>query len=76
MTRWNHRFVGAGFAIAVVIAVAMSVSLRAKEERIIHVSGVNDLYAAINDPNNAGGRIVLASGTYFLDPTAGQRWPA
>ncbi|MEJ7739486.1 MAG: hypothetical protein WKF97_18845 [Chitinophagaceae bacterium] len=32
----------------------------------VHVSTVNELYAAINDPSNAGSQIVLAPGTYTL----------
>ena len=36
---------------------------------VIHVSTTGELYAAVNDPDNAGVRIVIAPGTYFLDPT-------
>ncbi len=32
----------------------------------VHVSTVNELYAAVNDASNAGKQIVLAPGTYTL----------
>jgi hypothetical protein len=41
----------------------------AVERRLINVSDVNQLYAAVNDSANAGAVIVLASGTYTLVST-------
>src|SRR6266487_4720690 len=38
------------------------------EAKKIYVSNIFQLYAAINDPDNAGGTIVLAPGTYLLSP--------
>ena len=41
----------------------------------VYVSNRDQLYAAVNDPDNAGSRIVLAPGTYVLDagfPNAGR----
>lgn len=69
MTRRNRCFVHAVFAISAVIIVLVGVPVRSQEERVIHVSSVADLYAAVNDPGNAGRRIAVAPGTYFLDPT-------
>jgi hypothetical protein len=41
----------------------------AKEEsKKIYVSDISQLYAAINDADNAGTTIVLAAGTYLLSP--------
>src|SRR5688572_348938 len=41
----------------------------------VYVSSIAGLYAAVNDPGNAGNRIVLAPGTYILNasyPNAGR----
>jgi hypothetical protein len=35
----------------------------------VHVSGVDELYAAINDPQNAGRQVVAAPGVYMLSTT-------
>ena len=35
----------------------------------IHVSSIEELYTAVNDPANAGAQITLAPGTYLLDAT-------
>lgn len=40
----------------------------ARESKKVNVSNVDDLYAAINDPANVGSEIVLAPGTYLLNP--------
>ena len=69
MTQLSHAFVGAVVAIITAIVVVTGVSVRAQDGRIIHVSNIEELYAAVNDPENAGRRIVLAPGTYSLDPT-------
>jgi len=37
-----------------------------KQSKKVYVSNVEELYAAINDPANAGTTLVLASGTYSL----------
>lgn len=37
------------------------------QERRVNVSTVAELYAAVNDADNAGSRIILAPGTYVLD---------
>jgi hypothetical protein len=39
-----------------------------KEAKKIYVTNVVQLYEAINDPDNIGGTIVLAQGTYLLSP--------
>ena len=39
-----------------------------KEAKKIYVNNVVQLYEAINDPDNIGGTIVLAPGTYLLSP--------
>jgi hypothetical protein len=44
-------------------------SYKHSETKKIYVSDVEQLYAVVNDPSNAGSRIVLAPGTYLL--TAG-----
>lgn len=36
-------------------------------EKRVNVSTVAELYAAVNDPDNEGSRIILAPGTYVLD---------
>ena len=46
-----------------------------KQSKKIYVSNVDELYAGINDPNNAGATLVLAPGTYSLNanhPKAGR----
>jgi hypothetical protein len=60
-----------GFVTAILLVIVSypAVTVRAQGRRVIHVSGVTELYAAVNDPENAGARIVIAPGTYFLDPT-------
>lgn len=39
-----------------------------RESKKVYVSNVDELYAAINDPANVGSEIVLAPGTYLLNP--------
>lgn len=44
-----------------------SPTINTKEQsKKIYVSNVNELYTAINDPENSGGTIVLNEGTYML----------
>ena len=38
-----------------------------KQEKKIYVSTVNELYAAVNDPGNAGATVILSPGQYVLD---------
>lgn len=38
-----------------------------KEKKKVYVSNLNELYAAVNNPDNAGTEVVLASGTYVLN---------
>jgi hypothetical protein len=60
--------------VAIVFAAGMSVHASADES--VLVSNVEELYAAVNDPANAGGAIVLAPGTYTLsavDPAGSAR---
>jgi hypothetical protein len=63
MSRWSRSF-----TVLIVTIAVIGISIRAQEARNLHVSSAAELYAAINDPDNAGARIVLAPGTYFLDP--------
>jgi hypothetical protein len=45
-----------------------SVVNRGNNENRIYVSDISQLYAAVNDPANTGSKIILAPGTYILDP--------
>ena len=45
-----------------------SVANKGNNENRIYVSDISQLYAAVNDPANTGSKIVLAPGTYILDP--------
>ena len=38
-----------------------------KEKKKVYVSNLNELYAAVNDPGNAGSQVILAPGTYNLN---------
>src|SRR5215216_1150709 len=53
----------------------MANSSAEKQSKKIYVSNVDELYAAINDPDNAGTTLVLAPGAYNLNanhPKAGR----
>jgi hypothetical protein len=39
-----------------------------KQSKKIYVSSASELYAALNDPDNAGSAVVLSPGTYMLSP--------
>ena len=52
--------------LALLCVAAMSLWPAASAQTIISVSNVDDLYAAVNDVNNAGATILLAPGTYML----------
>src|SRR6186713_61293 len=41
---------------------------KGNSENRMHVSDISQLYDAVNDPANTGSKIVLAPGTYILDP--------
>jgi hypothetical protein len=60
-----------GFVLAILAVIASfpAATTGAQGGRTIHVSSVAELYAAVNDPDNAGARIVIEPGTYLLDPT-------
>lgn len=48
-------------------AVGSPANVNAKEQsKKVYVNNVNELYAAVNDPDNTGGTIVLNEGTYSL----------
>lgn len=49
-------------------ALLNSVNNSKEQSNKIYVNNVIELYAAINDPENEGGTIVLAPGTYLLSP--------
>ena len=40
-----------------------------ENDKKVYVSSVDELYAAVNDPDNAGTDVILASGTYLLNPS-------
>ncbi|HEX5655497.1 MAG TPA: hypothetical protein VFX58_20645 [Chitinophagaceae bacterium] len=42
-------------------------SNKAANEKRIYVSNLEELYAAVNNPDNAGSRVILAPGVYVLD---------
>jgi hypothetical protein len=50
----------------IIAALALTVSAVAEEHLVLNVSDVEGLYAAVNNPANAGVTVVLASGTYIL----------
>ena len=45
-----------------------SAANKGNNENRIYVSDISQLYAAVNDPANTGSKIVLAPGTYILEP--------
>src|SRR5712692_5819966 len=70
----GRKIAVSSLAVIAAWATALMVSLPAiaapaQGRRVIHVSSVGELYVAVNDPDNAGVRIVMAPGIYFLDPT-------
>jgi hypothetical protein len=72
MTPTSIRKVHGLMALPILIFVASSAGaqdVNVQGKGVIRVSSVAELYAAVNDPDNAGVRIVVAPGTYFLDPT-------
>jgi hypothetical protein len=58
------------------IALLCAISARAQSRTVISVSEVESLYAAVNDPANAGALVVLGPGTFALtlrDPSGKAR---
>jgi hypothetical protein len=60
---WRH------LGLFAVIPGLPAITARTHEQRVIRVSSITGHYAAVNAPENAGARIVIARGTYLLDPT-------
>ncbi|MEO6005187.1 MAG: hypothetical protein ABIZ04_01940 [Opitutus sp.] len=52
------------------LTLAFAASLPAAANPV-YISNVEQLYAAVNDPANAGATLELAAGTYMLSPTDG-----
>src|SRR5215468_10588703 len=57
---------GRSVVSSLLAALALTVSAVAQEQLVINVSNLEGLYAAVNNPANAGAVVVLASGTYTL----------
>ena len=55
--------------VCVALVLSMSQLGASERERVINVSTVNQLYAAVNNADNIGARINLAPGTYVLSAT-------
>src|SRR5215813_291766 len=51
---------------SLIAILALTASAVAQDQPVINVSDVEALYAAVNNPANAGAIVVLASGTYSL----------
>src|SRR5215467_4108232 len=49
-----------------IATLTLTASAIAQEQPVLNVSNVEELYAAVNNPANAGAIVVLASGTYTL----------
>ena len=54
---------------SLIAALALTVTAVAQDQPVINVNNVEGLYAAVNNPRNAGTIVVLASGTYTLTAT-------
>lgn len=54
---------------SLIAALALSVTAIAQDQPVINVNNVEGLYAAVNNPGNAGAIVVMASGTYTLTAT-------
>ena len=53
---------------SLIAALALTVTAVGQNQPVINVNNVEGLYAAVNNPANAGTIVVLASGTYTLTP--------
>src|SRR5262245_47032154 len=51
---------------SLIAVLALTASAVAQDRPVLNVSNVEELYAAVNNPANAGAIVVLASGTYTL----------
>jgi hypothetical protein len=51
---------------SIIVVLALTASAVAQEQPVLNASDVEGLYAAVNNPANAGAIVVLASGTYTL----------
>jgi len=51
---------------SLIVGLALTAPAVAQEQPVVNVSDVEGLYAAVNNPSNAGAIVVLASGTYTL----------
>src|SRR5262245_65991472 len=51
---------------SLIIGLALTAPAVAQEQPVVNVSDVEGLYAAVNNPSNAGAIVVLASGNYTL----------
>src|SRR5262245_135148 len=49
-----------------IVALALTASAVAQAQPVLNVSNLEGLYAAVNNPANAGAIVVMASGTYTL----------
>src|SRR5262245_63447581 len=55
--------------LSLIATLALTASAIAQQQPVLNVSNVEELYAAVNNPANAGAIVVLASGTYTLTAT-------
>src|SRR5262245_33656766 len=60
---------------SLIIVLALTASTVGRQQAVLNVSDVEGLYAAINNPANAGVSVVLASGTYTLTPKDANNQP-
>ncbi len=60
---------------SLIATLALAASAIAQQQPVLNVSNVEELYAAVNNPANAGAIVVLASGTYTLMATDGNNQP-
>jgi hypothetical protein len=58
-----------GLRIAGALALLTAISMPAQAQRTIVVSNILELYKEVNDTANAGAKVVIAPGTYFLNHT-------
>jgi hypothetical protein len=60
---------------SLIATLALTASAIAQEQPVLNVSNVEEFYAAVNNPVNAGAIVVLASGTYTLTATDANNQP-
>src|SRR5262249_26663181 len=61
--------------LSLIATLALTASAIAQQQPVLNVSNIEELYAAVNNPANAGAIVVLASGTYTLMATDGNNQP-